>query len=251
MRRWFIIPVVVAGLMVPLVAQPAEITDVADAADKDDPFDINLDIGFRSMLNRSKITHEWASLWAEPQYNSRPDFNELRYSQQIYAMDYMVQIGLYHDVELYVNLPWIITNEQEISYVSGVTDLTSTLYRRNFDPAVYPGNAVADPDEWKSKRSGIGDMQVGIKWAVFNDERDDTKSVWIIGLDYTIPSGTLAQPKEVAGGSEGSVGLGHHVLKPFLLFSRRLKVLDPYVGLHGNIPIQGREAKNAGFNPPL
>jgi hypothetical protein len=37
---------------------------------------------------------------------------------------------------------------------------------------------------------------------------------------------------------------------PFLLFSHRLKVLDPYVGLHGRIPIQGREAQNAGFNLP-
>jgi hypothetical protein len=93
-------------------------------------------------------------------------------------------------------------------------------------------------------------MQIGAKWAVFNDERDDTKSVWIIGLDYTIPSGELAQPHQVAAGKEGTVGLGHHVLMPFLLFSHRLTVLDPYVGLHGRIPIQGREAQNAGFNLP-
>jgi hypothetical protein len=252
MKRWLIFTLLLTGLLLPGPALPAEITEVLDAADGEDPIDINLDVGFRSVLNRSKITHEAAWYWQRPGYTDRPDFNELRFEQQIYAMDYTFQIGLYHDVELYANLPWIIQDKRSISWVGGVTNTTSTLFQLNPTDPDYPGDSLAvDPtDNPSTKRSGIGDIQVGFRWAAFNDERDDTKSVWIIGLDYTIPSGKLAKPAEVAGGSEGSVGLGQHVITPFMLFSHRYKVLDPYIGLHGSIPIQGREAKNAGFESP-
>jgi hypothetical protein len=252
MKRWFIPTLLLVGLLLPQTALPAEVTEVLDAADGDDPIDINLDVGFRSMLNRSKITHEASWYWQRPGYSDRPDFNELRFEQQVYAMDYTFQIGLYHDVELYANLPWIIQDKRSITWVSGVSNTTSTLYQLNPTDPDYPGNALAmDPtDNPSSKRSGIGDIQIGFKWAAFNDERDDTKSVWIIGLDYTIPSGKLAQPKDVAAGAEGNVGLGQHVITPFMLFSHRFKVLDPYLGLHGSIPVQGREAKNAGFEAP-
>ena len=243
MKRWLIPTLLLVGLLLPQPALPAEVTEVLDAADGDDPIDINLDVNFRSMLNRSKITHEAAFHWVRPGTTDRPDYNELRFEQQVYAMDYTFQIGLYHDVELYANLPWIIQDKRSITWAGGVDNSTSTIYRFSptpydpSDPTSYPGNSLAvDPtDNPSTKRSGI----------------DDTKSVWIIGLDYTIPSGKLAKPIEVTGEDhEGSVGLGQHVITPFMLFSHRFKVLDPYIGLHGSIPIQGREAKNAGFKSP-
>lgn len=235
-------------LLLPAEIRAAEITEVCDAADEDDPFDANIDINFLSRLNRAKITHEWASQWSG---TNRPDYDELRFQQQIYQMDYTIQIGLYHDVELYVNLPWIISDEKKINFVSGVNSNSSSVYRANPDVG-FPGNAVAEDPTNKptAKRSGIGDMQVGVKWAPFNDQRDDTKSVWVFGLDYRIPSGSLNNPQEVVGGKEGGVGLGQHVLTPFLLFSHRFPMLDPYMGLWGSIPIQSKDAKNLGLIVP-
>ncbi|MBW1811402.1 MAG: hypothetical protein JRJ87_24650 [Deltaproteobacteria bacterium] len=251
MKRWVIPTILLAVLIFPAPGRSAEITDVLDAADGNDPIDVNIDIHFRSILDRSKITHEDASYWSQPDYLHRPDFNELRYQQQIYAMDYMVQIGLYHDVELYVNLPWIISDTKKINFVSGVTNSSSTMFRAT-PGATWAGNLVAsDPTTSpETKRSGIGDMQVGVKWAIFNEERDDTKSVWLFGLDYKIPSGKLNRPQDIVDGSTGGVGLGHHILTPFMLFSHRYKILDPYVGIHGSLPIQGREAQNAGLTLP-
>jgi hypothetical protein len=255
MRSWLLPIVVLAILAVPALVRPAEITDVIDAADGDDPIDINIDISFRSTLNRSKITHEWQQAWTQPGQGTRPDYNELRFDQTTYAMDYMVEVGLFHDLQLYINLPWVIQDKKKIDFVNGVAGdgsaaSLSTLYRNN--PGADFQNAVAvDPATNPSaERAGIGDMQLGIKWAVFNDARDDTKSVWIIGLDYTIPSGGLAKPEQVAGGAEGSVGMGHHILTPFMLFSHRFSVLDPYIGIQGSLPIQGREAKNNGLRMP-
>ncbi|MBW1872795.1 MAG: hypothetical protein JRJ19_12065, partial [Deltaproteobacteria bacterium] len=85
MKRWVIPTILLAVLIFPAPGRSAEITDVLDAADGNDPIDVNIDIHFRSILDRSKITHEDASYWSQPDYLHRPDFNELRYQQQIYA----------------------------------------------------------------------------------------------------------------------------------------------------------------------
>ncbi len=247
-KHWFWLWAVAPCLLLSFNLRAAEITEVCDAADEDDPFDLNIDINFHSSLARAKITHEWASAWTGA---SRPDYDELRFQEQIYQMDYTIQIGLYQDVELYVVLPWIIADDKKINFVSGVTPASSTVFRTNPD-ASYPGDSVAqDPgNSPTSKRSGIGDMQVGVKWAPFNDQRDDTKSVWVFGLDYRIPSGTLNNPQDVVGGRTGGVGMGQHVLTPFMLFSHRFSMLDPYMGLWGSIPVQGKDAKNLGLFAP-
>ncbi len=253
MRFWRVALTLTALMVVSGVAHTAELTEVIDAADGDDQFDLNLNVSFRSSLHRAKITHEWRTLWADPAQSHLPDYNELRYSSQTYTMDYEVEIGLFHDLELYLNLPWVIKEKKEISFVSGVSAASNSTLFRNPAPTGFT-NALADANDPtnspSSERGGIGDMQIGLMWAVFNDERDETKSVWVIGLDYLIPTGKLNKPNEVSGGSEGGVGMGHHVLTPFMLFSHRYKKMDPYIGLQGSIPIQDKRAKDNGLMLP-
>ena len=73
-----------------------------------------------------------------------------------------------------MNLPWVIQDKKTISFVDGVAadgsgSSLSTMFRTN--PGADFQNAVAvDPTNSPStERSGIGDMQIGIKWAPFND----------------------------------------------------------------------------------
>lgn len=252
-QSWWWIAGVGCLAAIPGLTRAAEITEVIDAVDDNDPFDINIDVSFHSSLERAKITHEWKTAWVSPQYANRPDFNELRYERQLYAMDYTIEIGLYRDLQLTVNLPQVIRDRQSIGFSSGVNSSTSTLYRANpSGDANYPGNSLAvDPSNRPSTtRSGIGDMTIGLKWAPFVDERDDTKSTWVIGLDWIVPSGRLAEPSQILAGQTGGVGMGHFVFTPFMLFSHRFRRLDPYVGVHGSVPVQGREAHNAGFVLP-
>jgi hypothetical protein len=227
-------------LALPATGLAAEITEVCDAADGDDPFDIDLDITFLSLYNRAKITHEHWFTWLQPGQSKRPDYNLFDYKRVVYAMEYKAEIGLYHDVALYVTLPWIIQDKREVK--------SQATAMKSYIAEIMPAGFV---DSASSTRAGIGDMDLGVKWAVFNDQRDDTKSVWVVGFEYKIPSGKLYRPEEVANGAEGSVGLGHHVLTPYMLFSHRFKVLDPYVGISGSIPVQGTSARNAGLKLPI
>jgi len=251
MRGWIVLSSLLAWCWAsgPAALQAAEITEVCDAADGDDPFDIDIDVTFHSLYNRSKIAREYWPLWDR----TRSDIHQLDFKRVTYDMVYKVEVGLYHDVALYIDLPWIIQDKREIKRAPGLTTL---YYPPGTDPSqlpkMYPGNALpSDPSAGlSSERAGIGDMHLGVKWAAFNDERDDTKSVWVIGFDWTIPSGNLYRPEQVVSGSEGEVGMGHHILTPFMLFSHRLGILDPYIGVNGSLPVQTKAAKNSGLRLP-
>ncbi len=249
MRFWLGMIALLPVLVHPAGGYGAEITDVIDAADDNDPFDLNIDVQFHSTLERAKITREISggSGWkntTNPDAN-RPDYNALHYQNQIYSIDYMIEIGLYHDLELYVNLPWIIKDNRKISLVADYGSDPKTLYY-----GLFTESEIANRPSPHTERSGIGDVTVGVKWAPFNSERDDSVGTWVIGLTYIIPSGKLINPNDIIGGKTGGVGLGHHQLVPYMLFSHRFRVLDPYCGIHVTIPIQGAEAKEKGFEIP-
>jgi hypothetical protein len=246
MRIWLGMIALLPALVHPGIGYGAEITEVIDAADDNDPFDLNIDIRFYSTLERAKITRELSgsSGWKNNTDIKRPDYDALHYQNQIYAMDYLIEIGLYHDLELYVNLPWIIKDTRQISLVANYGS----------DPKIFNGvltdSEIASRSSPSTERAGIGDMTIGVKWAPFNGERDNATSTWVLGLEYIIPSGELINPNDIIGGKTGHVGLGHHQLVPSMLFSHRFTVLDPYCGIHAVIPIQGSEAKDKGFQIP-
>ena len=58
MRFWLGMMALLPVLMHPAAGYRAEITDVIDAADDNDPFDLNIDVRFHSTLERAKITRE-------------------------------------------------------------------------------------------------------------------------------------------------------------------------------------------------
>ncbi|HOX46582.1 MAG TPA: hypothetical protein PK668_23485 [Myxococcota bacterium] len=252
MRGWIVVSTLLAWCWAssPGALRAAEVTEVCDAADGDDPFDIDIDVTFHSLYNRSQIAREYWPLWDA----TRSDISQLDFKRVVYDMVYKVEIGLYHDVALYIDLPWIIQDKREIKKKDGLGTLWTP------DPAnppaqltgAYPGNALAEDPAGhpSSTRAGIGDMHLGVKWAAFSDERDDTKSQFVIGLEYTIPSGSLYRPEQIINGNEGEVGMGHHILTPFFLFSHRFSILDPYIGLNGSVPFQSKAAKDAGLKLP-
>jgi hypothetical protein len=245
MRIWLSMIALLPVLFSPAFTFGAEITDVIGAAYENNPFDLNIDVSFRYILDRAKIVREMSSEWNDVTKTDRPQTPALNYENQIFAMDYMIEIGLYHDLELYINLPWIIKDSRKISFIAGYQSEPAALYNGLFNESEL--EAGSSPS---TERSGIGDITVGAKWAPFNGKRDDTKSTWVIGLDYIIPSGRLANPNDTVGGKTGGVGLGHHQLVPYMLFSHRFKVLDPYCGIHITFPIQGSDAKGKGFEIP-
>ncbi|MEE2789716.1 MAG: hypothetical protein VX589_20415, partial [Myxococcota bacterium] len=114
----------------------AEVTDVIDAADGDDPFDLRAEVEFRRSLRRAKITREFQCGYAEfannstgldpcpggPQYGSLLHVKELRFERVVQELVPTLRFGLWHDLELLIEAPIVLANEQTVRFAGNGGD---------------------------------------------------------------------------------------------------------------------------------
>jgi hypothetical protein len=104
-----------------------------------------------------------------------------------------------------------------------------------------------------SKRGGLGNMHFGLAYAFFNQNRDDTKPMWIVGVDYEAPTAKLRDPSQLntEAGERGNVGDRVHKYTFYTSLSRKIGVADPYFRLHYTLPVQGPGIYSNCFNRAL
>lgn len=230
-----------------LIASPteaAEVTEVVDAFDtaNDNPFDFHIEPSFRQFRERATIARE--SGCDDCDEDITVFRREMDYTRVRSQMDFDLQLGLARDLEFHVRIPVVISDRRTLEYAAGVTEDNSNVDpsdRRiadDLDPNLadyYDGNVPGDtrthfgtyrffelPHDGV-KRSGLGDILVGIAWAPWNDERHPHAASLRLGVDYLAPTG------KAAGGDNTGVGGGAHELQVSLAASRRLhEFVDPY-----------------------
>lgn len=248
--RWTLVLVCLAGAALsPAPARAAEITRVASSFDKDNPFDLDLWVGFERTQRRGKITRE------RHQDGHIADVLELRYTAIHQSLPMRLAIGLFHDLELHVAASYVFNVDQSWWYPSetlddgvtpAVSDANSTVHNNCLDPR---GN-VLSPDcvngpgngskpifnsQGETHRAGFSDVTFGLSWAPLSDKRDDTKPKWVLTFDYTMPTGIL-DPGSVmkpwnatALTDKGPIGDGAHRFSFSTAISKRLGAIDPYL----------------------
>ena len=238
-----------ATALAPAPARAAEITRVASSFDKDNPFDLDLWVGFERTQRRGKITRE------RHQESHIADVLELRYTGITQSLPMRLALGLFHDLELRVGAEVIFNWDQSWRYPAerkedgtlAVSDANSTVHNncvspRGGDPLA--PTCVAGPGEGskpifesqgETHRAGFGDVSFGLAWAPLSDRRDDTKPKWLLSFDYTMPTGLLDKsavikpwtPATVS--SKGPIGDGAHRFSFATAISKRLGAIDPYL----------------------
>jgi len=241
-------------LVCALPAGAAEVTRVASSGDPDNPFDIDFSLRWERLQKRGRITREVLGAPAAGSPLGRVvDRTELRLSDVQNLVIARVAIGLYQDLELHVEVPYVLARENAWRF--GLLDdgssaaAGSTIAGNTIGPDGLPC-AVGQcpifpvgPDGTTLYQGGVaGDVKAGLAWAIFSDRRDDTKPTWVVGLDVTIPSAKLYDP---------AVGRDSLWLSPFSLpsrtgpvgqkiwkydlstaLSKRMGPLDPYFRAH-------------------
>src|SRR5690606_30310516 len=92
-------------------------------------------------------------------------------------------------------------------------------------------------DQMRSyERSGFAEPSVGIHWAPFNDERDDTKATLLIVMDYVMPIVPIARQDNDA------VGQGVHELQWKVTASKRFDWIEPYFGMQYFLPFASTDS---------
>ncbi|QDG49967.1 hypothetical protein FIV42_04195 [Persicimonas caeni] len=210
---------------------------------------------------------------------------EMLYEHTRSTMDVELRAGLYKDLELHLTVPYVINSARGLKY-----DNESNLPGQQVDEtnsSVDPSNARVEQragqvfddnmsieeqlrafdqynvyrffdlsdDHRQIERSGFADPTIGIAWAPFNDQRDDTKATLLFGMDYTMP---IAPVKEA---DDKDVGEGKHVLHWKIASSKRFDWIEPYFGIEyflpiaaSDSPIRKVDSQNEGqvfTNPPM
>ena len=222
--------VTVAALLLPATASAqAIVTDVLDAADGEDPFDAVIEIRYDFLSHAADITREFPCYRTDGNAAcSAQDLvlfgNELKAKRTIHTMTISPRLGLYHDLELALDLPIILFDQTKLDFASNVSDTVNSTVDKagNADQSIFLVPNVGQ------QRSGFGDMSIGLKYAPYNYQRDKTEPTWVLGLTYTAPTGKVRKADNT------EVGQGIHALKIFTTISRRaLPWIEPYFDFHG------------------
>ncbi len=245
---------VALALAFALPAGAAELTRIASSFEPKDPFGMYLDVGFSRTQQMTKIVRE------HHQRGAVEDVTELRFKELDQRLNFDVRIGLWQDFELRFGVPLVFSKTRRWRFNDGKslderTDETnSTIYNNCLqangellDPSCPTSGAGRRPmfevshgpddDVW---RGGLGDMTFGLAYAFFNQQKDDTKPMWIFGVDYTAPTAERLEPgKPTAPNARGAIGDRIHKYKFYTSFSKRIGVADPYFQLWYTLPFRG------------
>jgi hypothetical protein len=254
-------------------AQAADVTDVVDAADGDDPFDLSIKPRFTQTLERSLIRREYPcdpdatqqDLRAYPRLDTRcaePSVvfrKEMEAERDINRLDVDVQIGLYKDVELHMTLPYVFSDQRRLKFATGDRDVESvTADNSSVDPADarvesdIRNNVTSEANANDLNRqyfstyrlfSLAGDGNEGPSRAGFGDMKvglawnpfNDQRDDTKATLKLQFDY-TIPTGEVAKAGNEG-VGRGLHELQWTIASSKRFRYLEPYFSVSYILPV--------------
>jgi hypothetical protein len=107
-----------------MLSEPGEITNVIDAFDGDDVFDLHLSLGYQYTWKRAHIRRETTiGSAANPGLSTggftSGNMNVATYEENTSRLTTRADIGLYHDIALFLRMPIILSNDRKLSDLSG------------------------------------------------------------------------------------------------------------------------------------
>jgi len=193
---------VVAGLVVAssasaqdeelrLMNEPGSFTDVADAFDDGDPFDLNVHVAFSRSRYAATLQREVAGAGVPTAGGSLLDVGDYEHVQNV--LDLGLDLGVYRDVMLFARLPLVLSDERRILYPGGDTAAVDAAIAE-LDPA--SGNAV--PLYYMPfvapTRSGLKRFDFGLAFNVLNQARRPSFPTWMMLFETQLAIGDLMRP---------------------------------------------------------
>ncbi|MFO0581261.1 MAG: hypothetical protein U0229_03230 [Anaeromyxobacter sp.] len=237
----------------PSAARAAEVTRVATAGEKENPFDLALSVRWDRLSETATINRETAIAASSGSPFGRLDTTpQFRYARTRNAIVPRVAFGIYEGLELHAEAPYVLADDRSYkdAKVNGTpaSALPGSVALNKVDAMnracnttdgfcpIFPAGEVFHGGK-------LGDVKAGFAWAILDDAKDDTTSSWVVGLDVTFPSAKKYDP--AAGRGNGTwlspytvpaeVGpFGEKIWRYELstALSRRYGAIDPYVRLH-------------------
>ncbi|MCA9629071.1 MAG: hypothetical protein KC766_15430 [Myxococcales bacterium] len=162
-----------------VLSEPSEITNVVDAFDGDDQFDLSLTLGYQQTWKSAKIRRETfidQSGLAGGGYTAT-GLNVAEYSESTARLNTKAEIGIFKDLALIIRLPIILSNDRELKSLEG-SDKQAAIAAQG-----EPGEQLFTIPFKSPTRSGIEYLAVGLDFGIMNQFRDATKPTWVFGFE--------------------------------------------------------------------
>ncbi len=242
----------VLGVLVFSCVYAAEVTEVADAFDPKNPYDINLNIQFVNQHHFSNIKREYNNYNQDQWYT---DNNGQKYyttdSRRVETLEFKGnpaaeykstlllsgEVGLYKNLSVSFDLPFVLTDEYSLKTMN--SDKSKSLKGQGYIP---------DYDQLKYNHKGVGDISFGTQWAPFDQSRGVDAFSWLLGLKVKFPTGEVADPEGmnttengalIVAGKEGGVGDGLFMFYLRTAVSKKYEVSEPYLQFQVGLPAKG------------
>jgi hypothetical protein len=209
---------------------------------EDKPFMADVDMAFQGF-------HRWGTLTREYQDGaSLLDATNLDFQESVITMVPRLDIGIYRDLELFATFPVVLLWSREWNFNPSTNAYSRFTMNRHNMPGQPASDAIVKP-QGGARHWGYGDMTVGVRWAIYNDQRpthtldrdkesgriwwDDTIATWLVEFAYTAPTGNAIDAAEYSSGP----GKKAHLLSFGTAVSKRFRLADPYIGLFYQFPL--------------
>jgi hypothetical protein len=267
-----------------LADSATDLTQVVDAFDEFNDFDLHMSLAFQQSTRRAGIFRETSI--TQPGLTTggygSSELNVANYVESTNRLIPAVQIGLFRDVALRVRLPIILSNTRRLEDREGASQAgVSGPNAAEVPPGLagLPGERLFSVPFEAPTRSGIEYLAVGLDFGVMNQYRRPALPTWVVGFEgrfnvsepmracnanpgtttgptgATAPQLSCAHPSDVnrdgaadprldpelgrpiegafAGGRRPGVSRGTTAFEAHTYVSKRIKYVEPYMGLSG------------------
>lgn len=237
--------------------EPTSYTDVVDAFDDHDVFDVNIHVGYLRQWELGRLQREVNDTAAGDGRSASLLADVGNYELQRNGLMFGLDIGIFRDLAIYARLPLILSDDRTITQRS---DADSSAFSDRTGGPGAPGNALFDLPfgGFRSPtRSGVDYMSVGLAWSIMNQHRQRWAPTWVVMIEGRF---NLGEPMRACQQLEGAVrcrpdfnaatgaltdssspgvGRGTNALHVETRASFREGILEPYFGLMAQIEWPG------------
>lgn len=233
-----------------LMREPITFTDVVDAFDDEDIFDLNLTVGFMRSWEIGQIQRQYADPTTADARMTGDWHDIANYERGTNILNLGLDVGIFRDLAVYARLPLLLSDDRSLSRIGSPTTADGYLSTPSDGPvfAFDPNGSLHSPT-----RSGVDYMTFGLAWSLLNQHRDSSVPTWMIMLEGRFNLGDPMracrrsadmtttncnnQDNRVPGGGpiapglSAGVGRGMNALRIETRASWRYEVIEPYAGL--------------------
>jgi len=233
----------------------AEVTRVATAFEEGNQFDIHFGVAYDYNFKRAAVLREWNRGAGD---DSNRLVKDLLYRQQRHTVTPTMEIGLWHDLALYLTLPVVLSDARDYSFDQRPDDCVfgtspeancvnkdnSTTIRDGIVPrSGFDATNSADPfgqfngDSSElifrgPTRRGLDQLHVGLKYGILSQRTRSHMPNWLVGFEGRFAVGrAMTFSRDITIGSPAGntrVGRRIHELGVWTALSRRYRFLDPF-----------------------